>query len=233
MKNRAWSQTGRGGTTGIVYNYFLGQVRSYHEKMVVACDGLRRVHPEFNAGNNAFRAHCDFALSSLAHFKEPVAALRVLVRDSLASPVDSEHYYPLMLSLSQASEQSQRLLSLISAYRQVCQTYSPQLVYQKLEIYDSLEQLMECSKQTLARVEYFMNEIRFLELNLRRAPEEALPTGTSYESKQQAISDTEAQHAKVIDLQQRRTHLSHHPRNLPQLGKTYTCSHAPAQEDAI
>lgn len=233
MKNRAWSQTRRGGTAGILDNYFLGQVRSYREKMVVACDGLQRVHPEFNAGNNAFRAHCDFALTSLSRFKEPVAALRALVRDSV-SPVNSEHYYPLMLSLSQASEQGQRLLSLISAYRQVCQIYSPQLVYQKLEIFEALEQLMECSKQTLARVEYFMNEIRFLELNLRREPEEELPAGTSYESKQRTASDTELQHEKVIVLQQRRSHLSlDYPRNLSQTGKTSPCSREPTQQETL
>lgn len=234
MKNRSRSQTGRGGAAGIVYNYFLGQVRSYREKMVVACDGLQRVHPEFNAGNNAFRAHCDFALTSLSRFKEPVVALYALVRGSLVSPVNSEHYYPLMLSLSQAIEQSLRLLSLVSAYRQVCQTYSPQLVYQKLEIYDALEQLTECSKQTLARIEHFMNEIGFLELNLRHAPEEELPIGISYESKKLTVSDIEPQHEKVIVLQQRHSHFSHHhPRSLPQTGKTFTCSLSPAQQDTL
>ena len=161
MKNRSWSQTGRSSATGILYHHFLIQVRMYRETMVVACDELQRIHPAFNTGRDPYRSHCDFAISSLSSLKEPVQALRALLRDSLASPVNSEHYYSLKLSLCQVSEQGQHLHSLITAYRHVCQTYSPRLVYQKLEIYDALEQLMECSKDMLAEIEYLMDEARF------------------------------------------------------------------------
>lgn len=234
MKNRPWSQTGRSSATGILYGYFLGQVRMYREKMVVACNGLQRVHPEFNAGRDAYRAHCDFAITSLSRFKEPVVALHALFRDSLAFPANSEHYYPLMLSLSQASERGQRLLSLISAYRHVCQTYSPQLVYQKLEIYDALEQLMECSNETLTRIEHFMNEIRFPEQECLCPREEDLLVGNCCEDKPLTPSDTEPQHNKVIVLQQHWSHFSHrHSRKLQQTRKTLTCSHASAQQDTM
>ena len=233
MKNRPWSQTtGRSSATGTGNNYLFGQVRSHREKMMAACEGLQRVYPEFNAGRDAYRAHCDFAITSLSQFKEPVLALRALFRDLLDFSVTSEHYYPLILSLSQASEQGQRLLSLVSAYRQVCQTYSPQLVYQKLEIYDALERLMECSNTTITRIEHFINEMRFLEQTPLYPGEEMPPVDNSCKDEQRTPSETESQHEKVIVLQQYWTYLPHrHPRHSPQTRKAQTCSRPPAQQD--
>lgn len=161
MKNWSWGQTGRSSATGIMHRHFLIQVRMHSEKMAAACDELQRIHPAFNISRDTYRSHCDFAISSLDSLKEPVLALDILFGDSLAFPANSEHYYPLKLSLCQASEQGQHLQSLITAYRHVCRTYSPRLVYQKLEIYEALEQLVECSKDALVQIEHLTDETRF------------------------------------------------------------------------
>ena len=164
MNNRSWSQAGRGNATDIVYRHFLSQLHVQREKMAVARVGLQRVHPVFNTGRDVWGTHLDFAISSLACYKKPVVALRGLLKNLRQFPVVlSEHYYPLMLSLCQASEHEQQLERLISSYRHVCETYSPQKVYQKRQIYDALERLLECSDDTLCRIEHLMNETRFLE----------------------------------------------------------------------
>ncbi len=229
MKNRSWSQTGRGSATGILYGHFLGQMRIYREKMVVACDGLQRVHPVFNVGRDAYRTHCDFAISSLSRFKEPVLALRTLLKDSPEFPVISDHYYPLLLSLCQASEQGQRLHALIFAYRHVCQTYSPQMVYQKHEIYDALEQLMECSNETLSQIEHLMNETRFLEQKCLYSNDAGLPVGNCCEDDQFTTSDADPQCDNVILLKQHWPRSSHHRSHYPQQArKTRNCYRPPA-----
>lgn len=221
MNNRPWSQTtGHGSAAGKGNNYLFIQVRAHREKMVAACEGLQRVYPEFNAGRDAYRAHCDFAITSLSQFKEPVLALRALFKDFLEFPVNSEHYYPLIHSLSQASEQGQQLLSLISDYRQDCQTYSPRLAYQKLEIYKASKQLMECCKATITRIEHFMNEMP--------------PVENSCKDGQLIPSDTKPQHKRVIVLQQYLTYfLQHHSWYSPQTGKTQTPFPPPAQQDML
>lgn len=226
--------TGRGSAAGTGNNYLFVQVRSHREKMVAACEGLQRVYPEFNAGRDACHAHCDFAMTSLSQFREPVLALRTLFRDSLQFPVNSEHYYPLVLSLSQAGEQGQQLLSLISAYRQVCQIYSPRLVYQKLEIYKASELFMECSEATITRIEHFMHEIRFSKYNSFHPRQEMSPVENSCEDQQIPASEIEPQHEKVIVLQQYWTYFpERHSRHAPHTGKAQTCSRPPAQQDTL
>ncbi len=166
MKNRSWSQAGQGSTTGSVYDHFLGQLHIHREKMAEACDELQRVHPVFKTGGEVWCTHCDFAISSLARFKKPVIAVRARLKNLREFPVMlSEHYYPLMLSLCQATEHEQQLQGLISSYRHVCQAHSPQKIYQKRQIYDALEKLLDCGDEALCRIEHLMNETRFLEKN--------------------------------------------------------------------
>jgi hypothetical protein len=164
MQNRSWSQAGRGRATGCAYDHFLGQLHMQREKMAEARNGLQRVHPVFKTGRDVWSTHCDFAISSLARFKKPVIALRTQLKNLHEFPVAlSEHYYPLMLSLCQVTEQEERLQGLISSYRHVCQEYSPQKIYQKRQISDALEKLLECCDEALCRIEHLVNETRFLE----------------------------------------------------------------------
>ena len=164
MQNRSRSQAGRGSATGGTYGHFLGQLHMQREKMAAARDVLERVRPVFKTGREVWSTHCDYAISSLDCFKKPVMALRSQLKNLREFPVaHSEHYYPLMLSLCQASEQEQRLQGLISSYRHVCQEYSPQKIYQKRQIYDALEKLLECGDEALCRIEHLVNETRFLE----------------------------------------------------------------------
>lgn len=222
MKNRPWSQSGRGSATGIVYGYFLGQVRIYCERIVAACSELHRVHSAFRAGRDARHAHCDFAITSLSQFKEPVVGLYTLLRDFPEFPDNSDHYYPLMLSLCQASEQGQRLQTLISGYRHVCQTYSRRLAYQKLEIYDELEQLMKSSKDTLTRIEHFLNENRFPAQKNRSSHNESLPASNRRDSDENTASQTEHAPDNVVFLQQYWPVSSHRvPHHHPQQASMY------------
>ena len=237
MNKRSRSQTGRGSATDLFHNYFLGQVRAYCEKMVAACGELHRVHPAFRAGRDPYHAHCDFATDSLARFKEPVVGLHALFRDFLEFPVNSLHYYPLMLSLCQASEQEQRLQTLISSYRQVCQTNSPQLVHQKLAIYDALERLIECSQETLTRIEHFINETRFLNQTGPSTRDDDLPASNERnvrEDDEFTAADTDMIRDTVPYLQEYWPHASHRYSQRPQqLKKIRTCSSAPAQKDGV
>lgn len=234
MKNRSWSQTGRSSATGILYSHFFGQVRMYREKIVVACDELQRVHPAFNTGRDTYRSHCDFAISSLSCLKEPVQALRVLFRNSPVFPVNSEHYYSLTLSLCQASEQGQHLHALITAYRHDCQTYSPRLIYQKLEIYDALGQLMKCSKETLSQIEHFMDETRFPAQKRLPSNNAGQPAFHSCEADRFTSANADPQYDNVIFPQQYWPHSSHHSSHYPQQArKARICSYPPAQKDDV
>lgn len=164
MQNRSWKQAGRGSATGSPYDHFLGQLHMQREKMAAARDGLQRVRPVFKTGRDVWGTHCDYAISSLACFKKPVVALRNQLKNLHEFPVAlSEHYYPLLHSLCQATEQEQQLQGLIFSYRHVCQEYSPQKTYQKRQIYDALEKLLEYGDEALGRIEHLMNETRFLE----------------------------------------------------------------------
>jgi len=234
MKNRLWSQSGRGSATGILYDYLLGQVHMYCERIVAACGELHRVHSAFRAGRDARHAHCDFAITSLSQFKVPVLGLYALFRDFLEFPDNSDHYYPLLLSLCEASEQGQRLQSLISSYRHVCQTYSRQLVYQKLEIYDALEQLIGCSKEALTRIDHFMNEARFSNLKSHCSHNESLPVSNHCRDDECASSKTDSSRDNVIVLQQYWPHPLYRSTHQPPQVRTFLiCLYEVAPNDGV